>query len=59
MRNQPMILFGPISLPALDETVNSIIRRALHGRPISTTLKLLFNLPPGYRGFRCLRLAAQ
>jgi hypothetical protein len=54
-----MILFGTISLPALNETLTPIIQRALHGRLISAAPKLLLNLALSYRGFRSLRLAAQ
>jgi hypothetical protein len=54
-----MILFGTISLPALDETLTPIIQRTLPGRLISAAPKLLLNLALSYRGFHSPRLDAQ
>lgn len=54
-----MILFGTISLPALDETLTPIIQRMLHGSLISAAPGLLLNVAPSYRGSHSLRLDAQ
>lgn len=53
-----MTLFGPISLPAPDETLSLIIQRARR-RLILVAPELLLNLALSYRGLCSQRLAAQ